>query len=263
MSRARPKDFVRLLRMMGVELAPREGAGETLAHRPRRLLRRLERKGISVEYSRPRPEVLAAYGFAPATVFDIGVDQGTPLIYEAFPDAHFVLIDPLEECADKIRRWEGKIDFSFECCAVGAKPGKVTLRIPSTEAKVRHSRASALDFEPRNAAQFSAWESREVPVRTLDQIARGRTAPFGIKIDTEGYELEVLRGARKALKKTEFVIAEASVKRRYKGGYRFSELIAELGRNGFEIYDFLKPLRPDAADCDVLFARWDSDRFDF
>ncbi len=263
MSRARPRDFVKLLRAMGVELAPREGAGESLADRPRRLLRQLERKGISVEYSRPRAEVLAGYGFAPATVFDIGVDQGTPFLYQAFPDARFVLIDPLAESAEKVRRWEGRIDFRFECCALGARPGTVTLRIPSTEAKVRHSRASALDFAPRNAEQFSAWESREVPVKTLDQIARNRKAPFGIKIDTEGYELEVLRGARKALEKTEFVIAEASVKRRYKGGYRFSELVAELGRSGFEIYDFLKPIRPDAADCDVLFARWDSERFDF
>ncbi len=84
-----------------------------------------------------------------------------------------------------------------------------------------------------------------------------------MKIDTEGFELEVIKGATKTLKKTEFVIAEVSAKRRFQGSYRFSELIAALGKQGFEPLDFLSPLRPDKEGCDILFARYDSPRFDF
>jgi FkbM family methyltransferase len=32
---------------------------------------------------------------------------------------------------------------------------------------------------------------------------------IGIKIDTEGYELEVIKGAKETLKKTQFVLLEA------------------------------------------------------
>lgn len=68
---------------------------------------------------------------------------------------------------------------------------------------------------------------------------------------------------RSSAKRTEFVLAEANVKRRYLGGYGFSELVSFMGQNGFEILDFTRPIRPESDDCDVLFARYDSARFDF
>ncbi len=36
-----------------------------------------------------------------------------------------------------------------------------------------------------------------------------------------------------------------------------------MGQNGFEILDFPRPIRQESDDCDVLFARYDSARFDF
>ncbi len=41
------------------------------------------------------------------------------------------------------------------------------------------------------------------------------------------------------------------------------KLFRALSRRGFEILDFPRPIRPDSDDCDVLFARYDSARFDF
>src|SRR5687767_1502759 len=40
---------------------------------------------------------LARYGIRPATVFDIGVAFGTPWLYEGFPQATLVLVDPTRE----------------------------------------------------------------------------------------------------------------------------------------------------------------------
>ncbi len=263
MARANPFDFLRALERLGLRLEPLPGASENLAERPRRLMRRLEREGYSVITSRPRADVLRRYGFRPATVFDVGVDAGTPALYEAFPDARFVLIDPLEESRTRAARWIERLGAEFHCCALGAESGTVTLTVPETSAKVRHARASVLATTEDYGQEFARFSSREVPLRRLDDIAQGAEPPFGIKIDTEGYELAVIEGAAATLRETEFVIAEVAVKRRFEGGYRFSELIAALGRHGFEPLDFLTPLRPDSADCDMVFARWDSPRFDY
>src|SRR5690349_20367910 len=44
-----------------------------------------------------RAEPFRRHGYAPATVIDVGVAAGTPVLYEAFPDAYHVLVEPLAE----------------------------------------------------------------------------------------------------------------------------------------------------------------------
>jgi hypothetical protein len=50
--------------------------------------------GLDWDYSLERFKLL---GFAPKTVIDIGVAQGTPVLYRNFPDAYYILVDPLRE----------------------------------------------------------------------------------------------------------------------------------------------------------------------
>ena len=63
--------------------------------------------------------------------------------------------------------------------------------------------------------------------------------PFGMKVDTEGNELEVIRGASRFLLDTEFVIAEVSVAKRFEGSYLFEEFVLEMLKNGFYVFEFL------------------------
>lgn len=262
MPRANAFDFVRAMNGLGVAFSSTTNEQDGgLAKRPRRLLRRLERQGFSVEQSGLNAKTLQDYGFKPDIVFDIGVDFGTPELYNAFPKSKFILIDPVAESETKVAGWSDRIDYDFHCCAVGAQSGNITLNVPSTDTKVRHSRASINEFEEGYNDIFASIEQRDVPLKKLDDITDGMSGTFGIKIDTEGAELDVIKGATRTLEQTEFVIAEASIKMRYKDGYRFSDLVAAMAANGFEILEFLRPIRPGNADCDVLFARFDSGRF--
>lgn len=261
MSRAKPFAFLRALRSLNVDLAPLDPAEDSLAARPRRLFQRLEKLGYAIEHARPSAAVLRGFGFRPRTVFDIGVHAGTPLIYRSFPDARFLLIDPMAECEARIAKWRERIDLEFHCCALGAEEGETEINLPVTGRRRAVARASVRDFAPGYREGFESVEKRTVPLRRLDSLAAAAEPPFGIKIDTEGYELEVIQGAEETLKRTEFVIAEVSVRQRFAGGYRFSELVGALGRHGFEPLDFLRPLRPDSPDCDLLFARYDGPHF--
>ena len=262
MALANPFDFVKALKSLGLEITSVDDTGAQIAERPRRLIRQLARRGYAIERTEMDDRLLSGYSFSPNTVIDIGVDAGTPPLYTAFRNAKFVLIDPVAESETKVENWRNRIDFDFYCMAAGGEDGSVMLNVPSTEVRARHSRASIMNYTENYAAIFADVEKREVPVRTLDSITRDYEGPFGIKIDTEGYEIEVIRGAFETLKQTQFVIAETSVRPRYEDGYRFSDFVAAMAKHGFEVLDFIRPVRPGAADCDVLFARVDSGRFE-
>ena len=89
----------------------------------------------------------------------------------------------------------------------------------------------------------------------LDALER----PLILKIDTEGNELNVLRGADLLLASTDFVIAEASIAKRFENSYEFDEMIAFMAGRGFKLFSILSithpanELRPRFAD--VVFEK--------
>ena len=54
-----------------------------------------------------------------------------------------------------------------------------------------------------------------------------------MKIDVQGYELEVLKGAKKLLKKIDYIIAEVSYQKIYTNQISHKKLIHFLNKNNF------------------------------
>ena len=187
------------------------------------------------------------------TVFDVGVGFGTPDLYAAMPTAFFVLIEPLVEYEPAIRQILSEYRGSCEYCALGDNPGTAVIKIPRQD-PMRSS------IYPRVVPVHGPVEHREVPVMTLDQIVADRDLlpPYGIKLDTEGYELEVLRGAEKTLAQSSFVIAEVSIARRHEGSYESIELISFLHERNLHITNILhmaSDRRGQVKHADFLFTR--------
>jgi len=142
--------------------------------------------------------------------------------------------------------------------ALGSQPGERQIRIEPR-------RPLLTSFYNRHALERTgdAPILRNVPVETLDRLVAGASCPrpFGLKIDAEGAELDVIRGASATLRDTEFAIAEVSVLPRFEGSYRFAGLIAELDARGFEVCDILDIGRADSSRVtffDLVFARKES-----
>lgn len=191
-----------------------------------------------------RPENLQKPGFAPATVIDVGAGEGTPPLMQAFPEAHHVLIEPLAEYEPALERAVANLRGEYIITAVGSREGKATI-----DADRRNpDRSSMLERVPPQSAGDQI-ERREVPITTLDRLLedRGWRPPFGLKIDTEGFEDEVIRGATALLDQTQFVIAEISVRKRFEKSYSFAEFIALMDAHGFALGDMLVARRPPAA----------------
>lgn len=214
-------------------------------------LRRTGRSGWS-------PDHLRRFGFAPRTLVDVGVGPGTPSLYAAFPDAELVLIEPLADCEPALQRIVASHPGRYWLCALGAEPGERVLRVePGNPLK------SSLLARTALTATGDPLEERRVPVTTLDRLLdeHGFTPPFGLKIDTEGFELDVVRGATRFLQDALFVIAEVSVAPRFEGGYAFEEFVTAIRDQGFRTCDVLHVAHgassPGARYADMLFAKGD------
>jgi FkbM family methyltransferase len=183
-------------------------------------------------------------------VVDVGVRRGTPWLYEVFPDARFVLVDPQE--GGEALLTAAPADFVFVNKALGRAPGRMT---------INEQGAMSTFLERTSLTQVPIRKRREVEIVTLEATIAEHLADarrIGLKIDTEGFELEVLGGLGKAAGRIDFIVSEASVLNRFENSYNFSELVAQLWKMDFRFYNFLNPAHlkaPRFYDC--LFFRKD------
>ena len=218
----------------------------------RDVIQALKKSGYVVTPDKFTRAYLKQYGFAPATFIDVGVHRGTPELYNLFKASRIVLIDPVPDVETFCAPWltgEGW-NAQFVNCALGADPGSARITVSGPMTSLLTRLADKEKAEPRVL---------DVQVRRLDDVVEELKAdgPFGVKIDTEGYELEVIRGAARTLSRTEFVIAEVSARRRFEDGYLFADLTAEMAKAGFALVDVLSaPSHARYFDC--LFVRRDS-----
>ncbi|MEG4998381.1 FkbM family methyltransferase [Microcoleus sp. B4-D4] len=175
-------------------------------------------------------------GFEPETVIDVGAGLGTFEIYEAFPKARYLLIEPIAEnepYLKKICQYLERADYII--AAASKKAGLVPLQVNLSN--LIHSYISE-----EGEASSETFELRTIPAVTLDEVCKIRQleGPYLIKVDVDGRELDVLAGASQILQNTEFVIVEVAlyVLSRFDKMYTVIEFMKE---QGFVAYDIVDP----------------------
>jgi FkbM family methyltransferase len=202
------------------------------------------------------PAYIRRLGFRPQTIIDVGVGQGTPQLYAAFPDAQLILVEPLSEFFEEIGQILARRRGVHIPAAAGACEGELELRVEPRQTE-RSSHYSGHPVERTG----DTLTPRRVQVTTIDRIIAKHAfpEPFGLKIDTEGAELEVIRGAAATLERTLFVIAEVDVlHNRFEGSYSFAQFIAAMDQAGFEVCDLLaigRAASSHVVDVDLVFQR--------
>jgi FkbM family methyltransferase len=221
---------------------------ETLARLARHLGYRNARGLFESDY-------LRSLGFNVKTVIDVGVDSGTKSLYEAFDDCLFVLVDPRREAESLLRDKPGRHVFVNKGLAAFA--GRRILR-EQEGGKTTFLERTALTASP-TIAQYA------VDTTTLDELLLDSIdckPPFGIKIDAEGFELEILKGLTKHWGLVQFIICEASIRRRFENSYQMSELVSFMLQHDFMFFNFLSTPNQLPLYYDVLFVPRTSHLFD-
>ena len=101
----------------------------------------------------------------------------------------------------------------------------------------------------------------EATLRTLDSILATDNFPQPdlIKLDVQGYELEVLKGSETALAGAEAVLMEVSIVELYQESPVLHHVTAFMAERGFRAYDICSLLRRplDRALCqiDIIFVK--------
>ncbi len=178
------------------------------------------------------------------TFIDVGVGaEGTPDLYEKFSEKKLVLIDPLDEAEKFYKENMQETDAIFFKTALGDSAGSLQINVEENIGRSTILDVSEINFEGNPIDQ------REIPVNTLDEILKDhQLGKIGIKIDTEGYELNVILGSKKTLLNTKFVIAEVRHNHEsFKGVYKLHEFISEMHSNGF-VLTMILTAKPFIAD---------------
>jgi FkbM family methyltransferase len=187
------------------------------------------------------------------TIIDVGVARGTPGLYRAYPNAYLILVEPnpifhpvLQDFLRKSRAGE------LHTLAAGARSDRVMLTLAGTK--------SSLLERATLTTTTQGHEHREVEVQRLDDILTPEklARPVLLKIDTEGYELETLRGLGQLSYSIDYVVLEASVVERFVGSYRLVDLIREMDSLGYSLARILAAPRDQEGlikYADLLFCR--------
>jgi FkbM family methyltransferase len=170
-------------------------------------------------------------------VVDVGANAGqyASALRAAGYDGRIASFEPLAEpyralahAASRDARWE-----SWPL-ALGARRGDVDANVADD---TRNSSVLAVGERHLRAVPDSRMVGSEsVRMDRLDvvwrDVARGARRPY-LKIDTQGYELEVLRGALAVLDAVVLVEAELSLLPTYSSGPLFEDVVAFLAEHGF------------------------------
>ena len=197
-----------------------------------------------------RLEHIAGLGFQPQTIVDVGAAEGTwsRMAAGIWPNAQLIGFEPNRRNEPKLEQTRRELpSFAFHLCFLGAEPGQVTYADRGTQTSL----------------YTDAQGSNDAEMRTLDDCFQAGLFPQPqlLKLDVQGYELEVLEGGQRVLSGCEAVLAEVSFFRFHPEMPTADEVIAYLKERDFVLYDTMGLLRLPEDDAlgqmDFIFLRSD------
>lgn len=228
----------------------------------------LRRSGLDVVRYRPsrfpelrRVQLLRANEID--VVLDVGANEGpfAQTLRRAGYRGRIVSLEPQLRAYERLAR-SAAGDPLWEChrLALGSVDGQAELHVAGNS-----SSSSLLEMEPSHLASApqSAYVGVEpVRVARLDSLSGDILRPgerVYLKVDVQGFELEVLRGAAETLPQVALVDIELSLVRLYEGAPLFDEVIEQLDQAGL-VPLWLEPVFADPAtgrllQLDGLFGR--------
>ena len=196
-------------------------------------------------------------GFTPQTVIDVGANVGdwSHMASQVFPSAKFFMIEgnPDNELALRHSVNEVGQNSEYSILLLGAE---------EKDGVIFHKLNTGSSVLP----ELTTYHRSQVtlPMGTLDGLMGNRhyDSPVLLKLDVQGFELQVLLGGADTLSGAEVVIMETSLLPYNENAPLFAEVVAFMAARGFFAFDFCGQLRRQTDDTlfqtDVVFVWKDS-----
>lgn len=179
------------------------------------------------------------------TIIDVGANDGwfARTIYRFTSRINIkelISFEPLRSQGKYLKNLAERYDnFSYESIALGEERTTCELTEYGTTglSSLKNLRANSYSSH-FNTEILDAYH---VEVSTLDHYVRenGVQAPIILKVDTQGYEMEVLRGAEKLLEdgKIYGIVIELMLIEKYENSVLFYDILEFLRKYGFNLFD--------------------------
>jgi len=214
-----------------------------------RLRRRLGVPAIDTAMER-----LSNQGFKPELIFDVGAYQGeyAQLCRGIWPDAMIACFEPQARARARL---QAKADSKMQVF-------DVLLGSEEKDAVPLHEAETASSVLDEHVDQHPTVPH---PMRTVDSVVqvdfKGR-CPELLKMDVQGYEMEVLKGAEQVLPKVQVILTEVNLLDLHIGVPLMADLMNWLLARGFLPFDICglgrRPLDGLLWQADLIFVRPDS-----
>ena len=188
-------------------------------------------------------------GLKPATVIDVGAADGTLELYEIFPHARHVLIEPLIEFKPRLDELRGEFaQLEYTIAAASSKAGETVLHVH------RDLYGSSLHLEHEDS---NNGLERTVSAIRVDDLCAELPPPYLLKVDVQGGELDVLAGSERTLLSTDCVVLETTLIEFFDQGPLFRDVMECMHGHGFALYDLVdiqyRPLDDAVSQVDAVF----------
>lgn len=198
-------------------------------------------------------------GFSPDAVIDVGAYEGewSRMAHRIFPDASILAVEPLHEKAARLESLSRSIhEIEYEQALLSAE---------AQESVPFHVNQTVSSVLPEAEEADAEQETRSTT--TLDRLTDGTTfsQPDLLKLDVQGYELEVLRGGERILgtHPPELILMEVSLIEINDGAPLSADVTEFMDRTGYRLYDICSFMRRPYDDAlwqiDALFVHHESD----
>lgn len=197
-------------------------------------------------------------------VFDIGANEGqfSRGIREHGYSGKIISFEPLSSARKKLLSFasHGGDWIVHERCAIGDQDGEIEIHIAGNS--VSSSVLPMLESHSSAAVGSAYIDSERVPLAKLDTVVQGYLTPESnlfIKIDTQGFEWQVLDGASETLQRAHGVLCELSLVPLYDGQRLWRDIVDRLESEGFMLWalqkGFTDPRTGQTLQMDGIFLR--------
>jgi len=195
---------------------------------------------------------LQAKGLAPRVILDVGAAQGcwTNFASTCFPDAEFFMIDPLTEnqaaleslCLHNPR-------FHYLLLGAGRESRSLTMNVTP-------------DLDGSSLCEFpnpDARRQRQIQVEPIDRLLNDARIqpPDLVKIDVQGWELEVLAGGQRLFDTAHVFILEVNLFKFTPDCPLVHEVVAYMASKNYRVFDLAgtlrRPFEDDLGQMDLVF----------
>ncbi len=189
-------------------------------------------------------------------IVDVGGGNATTAITfsKFFPQTPIYVFEPIKESFDSIDHAPQKTaQWRPKNQAVGSSVGESFINVAS---RVTASSLLEMDDQIEGYGDMLKLQKREkIEVTTLDVAIPAHEKVLILKLDVQGFELEVLRGGIETLDRTKVIVLEINNHDGYKNAPTYYEIDIFLREKGFQLFDLLPSERVNGKlqDWDAIY----------